>query len=81
MGDCKRYEGFSRDRLEQLKQGLIKMGLKPPEGDSGVIESMGVRISVSYAASEQALDICIVEKPDFIPTVLVWSQVEAALKQ
>ena len=80
MGDCKRYEGITRERLERLKQHLTKIGLNPPEGDNGVIESMGVKISVSYISSEQALDVCIVEKPDFIPAVLVWSQVEASLK-
>jgi len=80
MGDCKRYEDFTQERLERLKQGLTKIGLNPPEGDSGLIESMGVKVSVSYVASEQALEICIVEKPDFIPAALVWSQVEAALK-
>lgn len=80
MDDCKRYEGITREKLEQLKQGLIKGGIKPPEGDSGMIEAMGVKVSVNYAASEQALDICIVEKPDFIPAALVWAQVEAPLK-
>jgi hypothetical protein len=80
MGDCKRYEGITREKLENLKQGLVKSGIKPPEGDSGMIEAMGVKVSVAYAASEQALDVCIVEKPDFIPAALVWAQVEAPLK-
>jgi hypothetical protein len=80
MADCKRYEGITREKLEQLKQELVKKGLKPPEGDSGTIEAMGVKLSLSYAAPEQALEICIVEKPDFIPAALVWSQVEASLK-
>ena len=80
MSDCKRYEGVTREKLEQLKQGLVKSGIKPPEGDSGIIEAMGVKVSVNYTAAEQALDVCIVEKPAFIPEALVWAQVEAPLK-
>jgi hypothetical protein len=80
MGDCKRYEGITREKLENLKQGLVKSGITPPEGDSGTIEAMGVKLSLNYAVPEQALEICIVEKPDFIPAAIVWSQVEASLK-
>ena len=80
MSDCKRYEGITREKLEQLKQGLVKSGIKPPEGDSGIIEAMGVKVSVNYTAAEQVLDVCIVEKPAFIPEALVWAQVEAPLK-
>lgn len=80
MDDCRRFEGITPEKLESLRQGLQQKGVKLPEGGSGIIESMGVKISVSYVAAENALDICIVEKPAFIPSSLVWSQVEGPLK-
>ena len=80
MGDYKRFDGVTLEKLDHLKQGLQQRGIKPPEGDSGTIESMGVKLSVSYLAAEQALEVRILEKPPFIPESLVWSQVEAPLK-
>jgi len=80
MDDCKRYEGITPEKLQLLKQGLQKGGIKPPEGDSGTIEAMGVKVSVTYIAAEQALNICILEKPPYIPAALVWGQIEGPLK-
>lgn len=80
MPDCRRFEGVTAEKMEQLKQGLIKSGIKPPDGPAGVIEAMGVKLSVSYVAAEQALDVCIMEKPAFIPDTLIWAQIESPLK-
>lgn len=78
--DCRRFEGISADKLEGLKQGLQQKGIVLPEGGNGIIEAMGVRLSFNYLAMENALDICILEKPVFIPSSLVWAQVEGPLK-
>ena len=80
MDDCRRFEGITPEKLEGLKQGLQQKGIKLPEGGNGIIEAMGVKLSVNYLAAENAIDICILEKPAFIPASLVWSQVEGPLK-
>ena len=80
MDDCRRFEGITAEKLENLKHGLQQKGIKLPEGGNGIIEAMGVKLSVNYLAAESALDICIVEKPVFIPSSLVWAQVEGPLK-
>jgi hypothetical protein len=80
MDDCRRFEGITAEKLESLKQGLQQRGIKLPEGGNGIIEAMGVKLSVNYVAADNALDICIVEKPAFIPAAVVWSQVEGPLK-
>ncbi|HEY6292365.1 MAG TPA: hypothetical protein VI455_12515 [Terriglobia bacterium] len=80
MDDCRRYEGITPEKLEQLKQRMLDSGIQPPEGDGGLVEAMGVKVSVSYLAVEQALSVCIVERPVFIPASLVWAQLEAPLK-
>ena len=80
MDDCKEYGGITRERLDGLKQGMRQKGLTPPEGDSGVIESMGVKLSVTYNADAQVLKFCILEKPAFIPAAMVWGQIDSSLK-
>jgi hypothetical protein len=80
MDDCKRFEGITPEKLHNLRQGLQQKGVRLPDGGNGIIEAMGVKLSVSYVETENALDICIVEKPDFIPSALVWAHVEGPLK-
>lgn len=80
MPDCRRYEGVTAEKMEQVKQGLLRSGIKPPDGPSGTIEAMGVKVSVNYVAADQALDVCIIEKPMFIPDTLIWAQIESPLK-
>ena len=78
--DCRRYEGITKERLDGLRQGLLRTGITLPEDGNGVVEAMGVRLSLAYVPAEEALSVCILEKPSFIPTSLVWGQVEAPLK-
>ncbi|HXJ91789.1 MAG TPA: hypothetical protein VMT20_02780 [Terriglobia bacterium] len=80
MDVSRRFEGVTPEVVERLKQGLQQKGIKPFEGDSGMIEAMGVKLAVNYHAAEQALDIQILEKPAFIPESLVWAQVEGPMK-
>jgi hypothetical protein len=80
MDDSRRFEGITPEIVERLKQGLQQKGIKPFDGHSGIIEAMGVKLSVDYRAAEQALDVRILEKPAFVPESLVWSQVEGPLK-
>lgn len=80
MPDCRRYEGVTAEKMEQVKQGLLRSGIKPPDGPTGMIEAMGVKVSVSYVAADQALDVCIIDKPMFIPDTLIWAQIESPLK-
>jgi hypothetical protein len=80
MDDSRRFEGITPEVVERLKQGLQQRGIKPFEGESGIIEAMGVKLAVDYHAGEQALDVRILEKPAFIPESLVWGQVEGPLK-
>jgi len=80
MADCRRYEGVTEEKMERVKQGLQRNGITLPDGPNGMIEAMGVRVSVSYVAADQALDVCIVDKPSFIPDTLIWAQIESPLK-
>ena len=80
MDDCRRFDGITAEKMENLKQGLQQKGIRLPEGGNGIIEAMGVKLSVNYLAAENALDICIVDKPVFIPSSVVWAQVEGPLK-
>lgn len=80
MADCRRYEGVTAEKMEQVKQGLLRSGIKLPDGPSGMIEAMGVKVSVNYVAADQALDVCIIERPGFIPDTLIWAQIESPLK-
>jgi hypothetical protein len=80
MDDCKRFEGITPQKFQNLREGLQRSGIRLPEDGNGIIEAMGVKVAVSYLATENALDICIVEKPPFIPSALVWEQVEGPLK-
>ncbi len=80
MVDCRRYEGVTQEKMERVKQGLARSGINLPDGPNGVIEAMGVKVSVNYVAADQALDVCIVEKPPFIPDTLIWAQIESPLK-
>jgi len=80
MPDCRRYEGVTEQKMEQMKQGLLRSGIKLPDGPSGTIEAMGVKVSVNYVAADLALDVCIIDKPMFIPDTLIWAQIESPLK-
>ncbi|HEV3275685.1 MAG TPA: hypothetical protein VG860_02620 [Terriglobia bacterium] len=80
MTDCRRYEGVTAEKMEQVKQGLERSGVRLPDGPSGIIEAMGVRVSVNFVAAEQTLEVCIIEKPPFIPDTLIWAQIESPLK-
>jgi hypothetical protein len=81
MPDCRRYEGITREKLDGLRQDLLRIGIAVPEDGSGMVEAMGVKLSIAYLPAEQALDVCIIEKPSFISTSLIWGQVEAPLKK
>jgi hypothetical protein len=80
MEDCREYDGITRDRLEELWQGMGRLGVSPPEGDEGVVEASGVKVWLSYIATEEKLKVCILERPSFIPSTLVWGQLESSLK-
>ena len=80
MDDCRRFDGITPEKLESLRQGLQQMGVRLPDGGNGIVEAMGVKLSVNYIRTENALDICILERPPFIPSALVWAQVEGPLK-
>lgn len=80
MPDCRRYEGVTAEKLERVKQGLARNGITLPDGPNGLIEAMGVKVSVNYVAADQALDVCIIERPMFIPDTLIWAQIESPLK-
>lgn len=80
MPDCRKYEGVTPEKMERVRQSFLKSGIKLPDGPTGMIEAMGVKVSVNYAAAEQVLEVCILEKPSFIPDTLVWAQIESPLK-
>lgn len=80
MDDCKEFGGVTREKLDNLKQTMRNNGMTPPDGDSGVVEAMGVKVSLAYNAANQNLKICIIERPAFVPAAMVWAQIENSLK-
>jgi hypothetical protein len=80
MPDCRRFEGITPEKLESLRQELARLGITVPADGNGTVEAMGVKLSVAYTASELALEVCILEKPSFVPDTLVWAQVEKPLR-
>jgi hypothetical protein len=51
-----------------------------PPGDSGSIESQGVKGSYAYDESAKTLTLTIDEVPFFVPRGMIWSTIEKALQ-
>lgn len=81
MAEEKEYPGINRSTLDCLKKDLQSMGIAPPEGDSGVIEYQGVKLSITYTEPAAKLSIQILNKPSFVPESLVWQLLDGRIQK
>ncbi len=73
------YHNVDRAKADRLR-GAIASYVKLPEGDSGSIESQGVKGRYAYDAQAQTLTLTLEEVPFFIPRAMIWSTLERALE-
>jgi hypothetical protein len=81
MADTREFTNVNRTALDCLKQELTKLGVKPPEGDSGTVETQGVKVQVDYTEAQQKLRVTLLEKPFFLTDDLVWSLLNSTLSK
>lgn len=81
MPDSKDYDGTSRDALNCIRKDLEGMGIILPEADSGTIEYQGVKLSITYNETDQKLAVKILQKPSFVPEVMLWQLLETKIQK
>ena len=77
--ETKTFSGVSRAQVDKLR-GAIAAYVALPEGDTGAIESGGMKGSFVYDEPAQTLTLGLAETPPFIPRGMIWSTIERALK-
>ena len=77
--DTKTYSNISRAKVDELREAVAAY-VQLPQGDSGAIESRGVKGSFVYDEPAQTLTLSISEAPFFIPRGVIWSTIERALE-
>lgn len=81
MPSSREYSGMARSHVDCLRQNLQSKGITVQGGDNATVEYEGVKLSINYDESKQALQIEILEKPAFIPESLIWGFVDSTVKQ
>lgn len=74
----KTYTDVSRAQVDKLRS-QISAYAQLPAGDSGSIESQGMKGSFAYDEPSQTLTLTLDEVPIFIPRGMIWSTIEKAL--
>lgn len=77
--ETRTYRSVDREKFERLR-GAISAYVKLPDGDSGAIESQGMKGRYAYDAQAQTLALSIDEVPFFIPRAMIWSTIDRALE-
>jgi hypothetical protein len=77
--ESRTYQNVEREKLERLRAEIGSYVHMPP-GDSGSIESQGMKGSYAYDESSKALTLTLEEVPLFIPRGMIWSAIERALQ-
>lgn len=78
--NCKDYTGVTRETLNRWREDAARTGTPLPPGDNFTVSKSGVTISAAYDETTQTATVCIVDKPAFVPESMVWSIIEANLK-
>ena len=78
--ESKTYTNIERSQLDKLRSQLAAYVQLPP-GDSGAIESQGMRGRYAYDEASKSLTLTLEEVPFFIPRGMIWSTIERALGQ
>lgn len=76
--ESKTYTNVDRAQADKLK-AQISAYVQLPPGDSGAIESQGVKGRYAYDEAAQTLTLTLDEVPFFIPRAMIWSTLERAL--
>lgn len=76
--ESKTYTNVDRAQADKLK-AQISAYVQLPPGDSGIIESQGVKGRYAYDEPAQTLTLTLDEVPFFIPRAMIWSTLERAL--
>ncbi len=80
MDDCREYMGVTPAAVDCMKADMRTKGMRPPEGNIGTIEYMGISISFTYLEPE-TLQFRILDKPPFIPDQLIWYFLEPVVRK
>ena len=77
MSNCRQYGGITRDELASLKRDLAQQGVKVPEGDDVTFSGpFGIELQAAYDETAKTLQICILNKPFFVPESEIWKIVD-----
>jgi hypothetical protein len=77
--ESRTYHNVEREKLERLRTQIASYVQLPP-GDSGSIESQGMKGRYAYDESSKTLTLTLEEVPFFIPRGMIWSTIERALQ-
>ncbi|HEY9181154.1 MAG TPA: hypothetical protein VIO32_10580 [Candidatus Baltobacteraceae bacterium] len=77
--ETKTYTNISRAQVDALRKQLSAYA-QLPAGDSGSIESQGMKGSYAYDEAAQTLTLTLDEVPFFVPRGMIWSTIERALQ-
>ena len=76
--DTKTYSNISRAQVDTLRSA-IGAYVPLPSGDSGTIDSQGVKGSFAYDEPAQTLTLIITDAPFFVPRAMIWNTIERTL--
>lgn len=77
--ESKTYHDIDRAKMDRLR-AQIEAYVKLPPGDSGAIESQGMKGRYDYDEASKTLTLTIDEVPFFVPRGMIWSTIERALE-
>ena len=76
--ESRTFHDIQRAQLEKLRSQLAAYVQLPP-GDSGAIESQGMKGRYVYDEPSKTLTLTLEEVPFFVPRAMIWSTIERAL--
>ena len=77
--ESKTFHDIERAQVEKLRSQLAAYVQLPP-GDSGAIESQGMKGRYTYDEPAKTLTLTLEEVPFFVPRAMIWSTIERALQ-
>ena len=77
--ESKTFHNIERPQAEKLRSQIAAYVTLPP-GDSGAIESQGMKGRYDYNENAKTLTLTIEEVPFFVPRAMIWSTIERALQ-
>jgi hypothetical protein len=78
--DTRTFSNIDRAKVDKLKSAVAAF-VELPAGDSGTIESHGMKGSYVYDEAAQTLTLGISESPLFVPRAMIWSTIERTLNE